>query len=298
MGEVLSNNGFSAEQDKRKSLQWTDRKRHLIGRFTVLLLTQFVLITTLFSLAEAGPQERSFPVVLAGRKAERKAFMCAPNGPGPFAAVVFNHGSIVDMMGWPGASGRGYCLDCVCEKLAEDGFFVFAPIRENSPRGRGFQSYEDDYRTIVSQAVDYIKTLQQVNASRIALVGFSMGGLISFKVSLERNDLRAVALLAPAFGRGLLGEAARNADRLTSPVLVMVEKSDNEPIMHGVALLEKALKNHAKPHQVIRYDRGGGHTLFYDVGYWWDDFRTFLTGHLSESQAGHSVIANGEAGKK
>jgi dienelactone hydrolase len=91
----------------------------------------------------------------------------------------------------------------VCEKLAEDGFFAFIPVRGNAPRGRAFQSYEDAYCEILSQAVDYVKKLPEVNASHIALAGFSMGGLVSFKVSLEHSDLRAVALLAPAFGHGL-----------------------------------------------------------------------------------------------
>lgn len=32
--------------------------------------------------------------------------------------------------------------------------------------------------------------------------------------------------------------------------------------------------------RVIRYNKGGGHKLFYDVGYWWDDFKAFLREHL------------------
>jgi alpha-beta hydrolase superfamily lysophospholipase len=107
-----------------------------------------------------------------------------------------------------------------------------------------------------------------------------MGGLVSFKVALERNDLRAVALLAPAFGRGLLGEAAKSAARISAPVLVMVEQSDNPPLLRGVDMLERTLGLRGKPFRLIRYNRGGGHELFYDVGYWWDDFKGFLHEHL------------------
>ena len=239
-----------------------------------------VMSVMLISPAQAEPQRLTFPVKIAGRADERRALVCTPKAPPPFAAVVFNHGSIVDMLGWPGATQRSYRLDRVCEALAAEGYFVFAPIRENSARGRGFQDYEDAYREIVLQAIDHVKALPGVDSSRIALAGFSMGGLVSFKVALERSDLRAVALLAPAFGRGLLGEAAKSSDRISAPVLVMVEQNDSAPILRGVDILEKALGSRGKPLRLVRYDRGGGHELFYDVGYWWDDLKAFLREHL------------------
>ncbi len=255
--------------------------RALIRRIPIFVLVGTVISGVPFSPAQAEPQQLSFPVKVAERPGERRALVCTPKGQPPYAAVVFNHGSIVDMLGWPGATQRGYRLDRVCEALAAEGYFVFAPIRENSARGRGFQEYEDAYREIVLQAVDHVKTLAGVDGSRIALAGFSMGGLVSFKVALERGDLRAVALLAPAFGRGLLGEAAKSANNISAPVLVMVEQSDGVPILRGVGILEKALGSRGKAFRLVRYDRGGGHELFYDVGYWWDDLKAFLHEHLA-----------------
>jgi len=229
-----------------------------------------------------GSQRRSFPVKLGERVDERSALVCAPKGQGPFAAVVFNHGSIVDGWGWPGASQRGYRLDKVCEKLAAEGYFVFAPIREKNPRGKGFKSYEDTYREIVLQAIDYVKNLPEVDNTRVALVGFSMGGLVSFNVALERRDLCAVALLAPAWGQGLLSEAAKDGDHMSAPLLVMVEESDEPQILRGVTAIEDATRAHSKPLRLFRYNRGGGHELFYDVGYWWEDLAAFLREQLSK----------------
>ncbi len=279
LNNILVGRAGSAVQDAREPVRRC-ASHALIRRILILASVGAVMSVMLISPAQAEPQQLTFPVKVAERAGERRALVCAPKGPPPFAAVVFNHGSIVDMMGWPGATQRGYRLDRVCEALAEEGYFVFAPIRENSARGRGFQDYEDAYREIVLQAIDHVKALAGVDSTRIALAGFSMGGLVSFKVALERSDLRAVALLAPAFGRGLLGEAAKSADRISAPMLVMVEQSDGAPILRGVGILEQALGSRGKPLRLVRYDRGGGHELFYDIGYWWDDLKAFLHQHL------------------
>lgn len=241
-----------------------------------------IMLGAIVPAAQAEPQQRSFPVKLGERAEERSAVVCAPKGQGPFPAVVFNHGSIVDGWGWPGAAQRGYRLDRVCEALANEGYFVFAPIREQRPRGKGFMSYEEVYREIVLQAIDHVKALPEVDKACVALAGFSMGGLVSFKVALERRDLRAIVLLAPAFGRGLLAEAAKDAGQLSAPLLVMAEESDARPILRGVAAIEEATRTHGKPLRLIRYNRGGGHELFYDVGYWWDDLAGYLREHLSK----------------
>ena len=245
------------------------------------LAAALVMALALPISAAAGPESVTFNARVASREEPRRALLCRPEGAGPFPVVVFNHGSIVDGWGWPGASGRGYRLDRVCEALAREGMVVFAPIREAEPRGRGFQTYEPVYRDIVASAVDHAKRLPGVDPNRIALAGFSMGGLVSFQVSMDRDDLRAVALLAPAAGWGVLQESLPRARRVTAPVLILVEAGDVRAIRHGVDTLERALGEGGRTVKVVRYDRGGGHELFYDLGYWWDDLRGFLRERLS-----------------
>ena len=215
----------------------------------------------------------------------RDALLCRPGGEGPFPAVVFNHGSIVDGMGWPRAANRGYSLDAICQTLAEDGFLALAPIREKVPRGRGWMSYDERYKEVVSRAIDYVKTLPDADPSRVALIGFSMGGLTSLKVAVERMDLKAVLLLAPAWGRGLLADEVQRVSLLNAPVLLLVEAGDEPQILKGVAMLEKALQAHKKEVRIIRYNRGGGHELFYKVDYYWVDVRDFLREKLGAAPA-------------
>ncbi|MFQ5897928.1 MAG: dienelactone hydrolase family protein [Candidatus Methylomirabilia bacterium] len=201
---------------------------------------------------------------------EGRALLCRPEGKGPFPAVVYNHGLIVDRRGYQGASLRGYNLDGICQALARDGLLAFAPIRGSGPGNLSRHKEE------VSRAVDYVKARPDVDPSRVALMGFSRGGLLTLMVGVERTDLKALLILAPAPGRGRFAEAVRRVRSLAAPVLLLVEGGDDSWILEDVDMLERGLRAHGKEARIIRYDRGGGHRLFWDVGYYWEDVRAFL----------------------
>ena len=248
--------------------------RTFSSRSALLFFVFLLLLAT--HVRGAGVSSVSFPF----GDDQRDALLCRPQGAGPFLAVVYNHGSVVDMFGWPGAAGHGYRMDDICEALAKEGYLAFLPIREKRARGKNHQSYEEYYKDVVSRAVDHVKTLPGVDSGRVALMGFSMGGFTTLKVAVERKDLKAVVLLAPAFARGLLADEVERVPSLNAPVLLLVEASDDPPIRKGVALLEQAFREHKKEARVIRYDRGGGHHLFYQLDYWWLDVSTFLRDKL------------------
>lgn len=243
-----------------------------------------MLALAFLSAAAAGAEAREvrFPVMLDGVAGERRALLCLPKGPPPYPAVIYHHGSIVDMIGWPAAGiQRPYRLDRVCEALAEAGYLGFAPIREATPLGRVTPSFREGYREITLQALDHVKRMPEADPERIAIAGFSMGGLAALIAAVERRDFRAAVMLAPAFDRGRFAEVAKESSRISVPVLAMVEQTDTNPIHRSIQVLESALGSDGKRLRLIRYDRGGGHELFYDVGYWWDDFKAFLAEHLA-----------------
>ncbi len=209
--------------------------------------------------------------------AEGKALLCRPQGKGPFPTVVYNHGLIVDLNGYQGAARRGYDLDGTCQALAADGFLTFAPIRGSGPGNI------PRHREEVSRAIDYVKTLTDVDASRIALMGFSRGGLLTLMVAIERKDLKALLILAPAPGEGHFADAVKHVSSLNAPVLLLVEAGDETQILEGFSMLERALLVDGKEMRSVRYYRGGGHRLFYDISYYWEDVRTFLREKMSET---------------
>ena len=205
---------------------------------------------------------------IGGEKGE--ALLCRPEGMGPFPAVIYNHGLIVDLQGYVRASARGYDLDGFCRALAEDGFLAFVPIR-----GSG-EGNIPGHKEEILRAVDYVKTLPDVEPSQIALMGFSRGGLLTLMVGVERKDLKALLILAPAPGRGHFAEAIQRVSSLNVPVLLLVEAGDDSRILEYFEMLKLALRTYRKEARIIRYDCGGGHGLFWIVHYYWKDVRAFL----------------------
>ncbi|MBI2357525.1 MAG: dienelactone hydrolase family protein [Deltaproteobacteria bacterium] len=200
---------------------------------------------------------------------------CRPAGKGPFPTVIYNHGLIVDRWGIGGAARRGYNLEGICNTLASDGYLTFTPIRQSG------EGNIPGHKEEVSHAIDYIRTLPDVDPFRIALMGFSRGGLLTLMVGVGRSDLKALAILAPApGGRGDFAKAVTLVPSLSAPVLLMVEASDGSDILENFNMLDQALRERGKEARSILYDRGGGHQLFYDVGYYWNDIRAFLRDKL------------------
>ena len=77
-------------------------------------------------------------------------------------------------------------------------------------------------------------------------MGFSREGLLTLLVGVERRDLKALLILAPAPGRGLFAEAVFRVASLNPPVLLLVEPGDRSLILEDFEMLERALRAHEK----------------------------------------------------
>lgn len=118
----------------------------------------------------------------------------APEGDGPFPAVLMSHGY----------NGCMTDFDATAECLAEGGIasvaytFCGGSTRDTS----GFPSTQMTLFTEREDAVallDWLKEHPQVDARRIFLFGGSMGGLVSVLAAAERPaDVTGLALLFPA----------------------------------------------------------------------------------------------------
>jgi len=201
-----------------------------------------------------------------------QALLCRPEGKGPFPAVVHNHGVGVDNQGYQKAVKRGYNLPGICKALAADGFLSFVPIREG---GSGLRTLPS-HKAQVLQAVDYVKSLPDVDPSRVAVTGNSRGGLLTLMVGVEQKGLKALVIMAPADGGRNLSTALSRVSSLDAPVLLLVEASDEAEYQNNFDAIDRTLREHKKEVKNIRYDRGGGHNLFHGAGYYLEDIKAFL----------------------
>lgn len=196
------------------------------------------------------------------------ALVCVPEGEPPFPAVVYNHGLIVDQKGLDGAAARGYDLRGLCQAFAESRVLAFMPIRRSS--------YRDQLKE-VEAALAATRARPDVDPGRVSLAGFSRGGFLTFLASIRGAEAQSFVLLAPAPGQDqAFLKGLRHVGRIGSPVLAMVERSDDTFITNNVDRLEDALRAADKPHTVIRYDGGEGHALFFTPRYYWPDLIDFL----------------------
>jgi dienelactone hydrolase len=227
-------------------------------------LAVFLYILLAFLILESYGIPASEDYITSGEQAN--ALLCRPEGKGPFAAVIWSHGRVEE------AKTGGWRR--MCEALASEGVLAFIPIREIE---RGLRPGDiPNNQAELSRAVDYVKGLPDVDPSRLALMGHSRGGLLTLMVGLERKDLKALIITAPADIRPYFSRSVAQVSRVNVPILLLVEETDEMGSLGAVNVLDQALKNQGKEARTIRYNRGGGHYLFIRVDYWWDDLRTFL----------------------
>jgi dienelactone hydrolase len=249
---------FRNRRDEKAEWQMTLKK---IGCFTFLLF---------FSIQ--GYSRLAFSAEYRIGGVNPDALLCRPEGKGPFPAVVHNHGVGVDIQGYQKAVKRGYNLPAICKELATDGFLTFVPIRQG---GSGLRTLPS-HKAQVLEAIDYVKSLPDVDPSRVAVTGNSRGGLLTLMVGVEHPDLKALVIMAPAeIGRNF-SNALSQISSLNAPVLLLVEKNDEPEFQNNFDALDRILREHKKEMKSIRYDRGGGHNLFHSAGYYLEDIKAFL----------------------
>jgi carboxymethylenebutenolidase len=232
-------------------------------------------------------------VVVPSGKLQLKGFLWKPNGPGPFSAVLFNHGS----GGADADHTAGFPITEAAEKLAplflkhgyaflylfrrgqglsaDQGPFMQDILRqEEAAKGKEARQYlqfvlaTTDHLDDVIAGLALLKTILGIDPKRLAIVGHSFGGQLTLLAAERDNTIRAAVAVSAAAGSWERSPELRKrlltaVDRSTAPIMVIQAAND-----YSTAPLTDELDRLHKPHLMKIYPSVGrtsedGHNFLY-----------------------------------
>jgi dienelactone hydrolase len=201
-----------------------------------------------------------------------QAYLYRPPGNGPFPLVIYNHGSRENREREPRPSSY------VGQVLLQKGYAVLVPERRGYGRSDGLTFSEEMRQGLgrhglavespnfvgrlqaesddVLSALDFIRTLPFVDRSRLGIMGWSFGGIVTIFAASRSNVFGAVVDQAGGAltwdGSAALRDALLAAARqVRSPVLLMVALNDRTTA--SITTLARALQAQNPATELIIY---------------------------------------------
>ncbi|HEY7637257.1 MAG TPA: alpha/beta fold hydrolase [Gemmatimonadales bacterium] len=258
------------------------------------------------SLREPSPFADT--VIVSSGKLRLHALLWQPRGPGPFPAVLFNHGSYGAgdpvKPDEPAAVGpvfarHGYVflflfrrgVGLSADQGEADGDLMAKALAEQGQAGRNavqLQLLENEEMNEALAGLAFLQALPQVDPGRVAVAGHSFGGSLSLLLAARDSAVRAAVLFsgsARSWGaspelRAHLMDALRH-----SPPLFFIHAENDYSTAPGKALAAE-MRRLGRPYRLEIYPAVGkttreGHSLVYrSVATWEPDVFAFLEQHL------------------
>lgn len=193
-----------------------------------------------------------------------QAYLYLPQGQGPFPVVIYNHGSRQGQERAPVAWRH------IGAALTQSGYAAFVPERRGYGKSDGvpfsaevgkdsgarlvarMQAETDD----VLAAIPALEAVPQIDARRMGIMGFSLGGIITMFAVSRTNAFRAAVDQAGGSlewdrSSGLRTAMEQAARQVKAPVLLM--DAVNDRTTASVTTLARILQETGSPHQVRIY---------------------------------------------
>ena len=186
-----------------------------------------------------------------------RAFSAAPEGSGPFPAVV------VAMH----AGGVDTFIQEMTRRLGAAGYLAIAPdlYHRQEPGGdnlgRMGRLRDNEIIRDVNSTVEFLQGNSVVRADSIGITGFCMGGRVVFLMAAVNQAVKAAV---PFYGGNTMvpwGEAPTPFERLANtycPVLGFFGEEDGNPSPEDMRKLDAELTRHGRAHEFHSYP-GAGH---------------------------------------
>lgn len=179
-----------------------------------------------------------------------------PRAPGRYPAVILLHGADPRL-------GEQHYYD-MAEDLAKAGYVcLFVRYYDRGRRGRGTRA---DWTRTIGDALTFASTLPDVDDSRMALLGYSLGAFLSLTYAPTDPRVKAVV----AYYGGVSPGDMPNALESMPPTLLLHGTYDRTvPVRRSIEAFQQ-LRLKAKPVDVVIYPKvGHGFTLHTRGG--WDE---------------------------
>jgi carboxymethylenebutenolidase len=227
-----------------------------------------------------------------------RAYVAKPEGNGPFPTVIMIHEF------W----GLNESIVSKADLLAEEGFLVIAPdtFRGSTtgwvPRAiyQVISSKPENVNADLDSAYAWLESQPEVDANRIAIVGFCYGGRTSLAYSLHNHRLAATVLFygSPETDPEVL-------KTLPGPVLGIFGGADGSIPVSQVNAFDAALTEAGVPHEIKIYE-GQPHAFVQDAegiraggaqAEAWDQMLAFLEANLTSqsTRASEQIFSHYQA---
>lgn len=264
-------------------------RRLLVGLLILLALVVLVPLGLFAFDAAFGPRTEDVAnTTFADSRGETLlGYLAQPEGAGPHPSVLLLHE-------WWGLDEG---ITILADALAQEGYVVFAPdayrgrVASQIPRALYLRltTPEEQVKADLDAALAHLLALPNVDAERIASMGFCFGGGHSLLLSLRQPE--AIPLTIMYYGDVVTDADLLEPLRNSQGVLGIFGEEDRQIAVADVLAFEAALNTRNIPNEITIYP-GVGHAFINEENFdqpgpadeAWQQALTFLARHFKDEQ--------------
>jgi carboxymethylenebutenolidase len=239
-------------------------KRILVGLLGLLLLIVLLFAAIILFDVAFGPETAEFTNTSYSGSDDQAliGYLAQPEGAGPHPAILLIHE-------WWGLNEG---MTILADALADEGYIVLAPdayrgrVTAQFPRALWLRltTPEEQVFADIDAALDYLMSLDNVDTTRLASMGFCFGGGHSLQLGMRQSENLALTILY--YGAVVTDPVLLKPLTDGQPVLGVFGEEDQSIAVADVLEFEAALNSLAIPNEITIYE-GVGHAFLSEENY-------------------------------